>query len=206
MKIEKYKKRNNGRCQIIFDNGEVFDTYEEVIIKFQLFGNKEIDKELYDNIIKETTIQEKYNNCLKYIKIRLRSEKEIRDYLIKKNVNASEIDLIVDRLINNNLLNDEIYCKCFINDKLKFTSQGDYKIKQDLRKSGIDEEIIEKYESLFDRNLLEQKMDKLINKYIKSSKNKNITYLKNKIYNNLMIQGYNVDMILEKLNRLNILE
>jgi len=202
MKVEKYINKGKDKYQVLFDNDEVLDTYEEVIIKYHLFENKEIDKETYKEIIKDTSLQERINDCLKYIKVRLRSEKEIRDYLLKKNTNLDDVEIIINKLLSNNLLNDDLFCRCFINDKLKLTSMGDYKIKQELKKYGIADEIIMKYDYLFDKELLEQKMDKLITKYMKGSKNKNINYLKNKIYNNLMTQGYDVEMILSKLDNL----
>ena len=202
MRIKKYINKGKDKYQVFFDNDEILDTYEEVIIKYHLFEDKEIDKMLYKDIIKDTSLQEKINDCLKYIKVRLRSEKEIRNYLLKKKTSLEDIDLIISKLLRSNLLNDDFFCRCFINDKLKLTSMGDYKIKQELKKYGIADEIVLKYEYLFDKQLLEQKMDKLINKYLKSSKNKNINYLKNKIYSNLMTQGYDVEMIMSKLDNL----
>ena len=202
MRVKKYINKGKDKYQVFFDNDEILDTYEEVIIKYHLFEDKEIDKMLYKDIIKDTSLQEKINDCLKYIKVRLRSEKEIRNYLLKKNTSLEDIDLIISKLLRSNLLNDDLFCRCFINDKLKLTSMGDYKIKQELKKYGIADEIVLKYEYLFDKQLLEQKMDKLINKYLKSSKNKNINYLKNKIYSNLMTQGYDVEMIMSKLDNL----
>ena len=206
MKIEKYLKKNKDKVTILLDNGEVLDTYDDVIVENKLFEGTIINEIVYNKILEETKIQEKYNECVKYIKARLRSEKEIREYLIKKNTDIKCIDIIVDKLIKKGLINDDFFCKCFINDKLKFTSQGDYRIKQDLKKSGIDDNIIDKYDYLFDKELLEKKMDKLIDKYIKASKNKSSNYLKNKIYNNLMVQGYDIDMILTKLNVFNFEE
>ena len=202
MRVKKYINKGKGKYQVFFDNDEILDTYEEVIIKYHLFEDKEIDKMLYKDIIKDTSLQEKINDCLKYIKVRLRSEKEIRNYLLKKKTSLDDIDLIISKLLRSNLLNDDLFCRCFINDKLKLTSMGDYKIKQELKKYGIADEIVLKYEYLFDKQLLEQKMEKLINKYLKSSKNKNINYLKNKIYSNLMTQGYDVEMIMSKLDNL----
>ena len=202
MRVKKYINKGKDKYQVFFDNDEILDTYEEVIIKYHLFEDKEIDKMLYKDIIKDTSLQEKINDCLKYIKGRLRSEKEIRNYLLKKKTSLDDIDLIISKLLRSNLLNDDLFCRCFINDKLKLTSMGDYKIKQELKKYGIADEIVLKYEYLFDKQLLEQKMDKLINKYLKSSKNKNINYLKNKIYSNLMTQGYDVEMIMSKLDNL----
>ena len=202
MRVKKYINKGKDKYQVFFDNDEILDTYEEVIIKYHLFEDKEIDKMLYKDIIKDTSLQEKINDCLKYIKVRLRSEKEIRNYLLKKKTSLEDIDLIISKLLRSNLLNDDFFCRCFINDKLKLTSMGDYKIKQELKQYGIADEIVLKYEYLFDKQLLEQKMDKLINKYLKSSKNKNINYLKNKIYSNLMTQGYDVEMIMSKLDNL----
>ena len=99
MKIEKIIKKNKIKYELVLSNGEVLDTYEEVIISNHLLGNNvEIDKKTYDKIIKEGLVQEKYNECLKYIKNRLRSEKEIRDYLLKKNINIEDINCIVNKL------------------------------------------------------------------------------------------------------------
>ena len=117
MKIEKILKKNKDKFRILLDNGEVLDIYEDVIINNKLFEGSIIDINVYDKLIIENSLQEKYNECVKYINIRLRSEKEIRDYLVKKDTEEKDIDLIIDKLKNNTLINDELFCKSFINDK-----------------------------------------------------------------------------------------
>ncbi len=47
---------------------------------------------------------------------------------------------------------------------------------------------------------MREKINKLIEKYLKSDKKNNGFKLKNKIYTNLMNQGFSKDMILEILN------
>ena len=103
MKVEKYINKGKDKYQVLFDNDEVLDTYEEVIIKYHLFGNKEIDKETYKNIVKDTSLQERINDCLKYIKVRLRSVKEIRDYY--KDCNLKSLNKMLIAIESNQLEN-----------------------------------------------------------------------------------------------------
>ncbi len=103
----------------------------------------EIDNTLLNKILKENDNANIYNKCVKYISVRLRSKKEIIDYLKKLNIdNTADI---VDKLTKNNLINDEVFTKAFIKDKINFTSYGPYRIRQELNKYNIDNEIIDKY-------------------------------------------------------------
>ena len=84
MKIEKYVKLSKNKYRIIFENGEVFDTYDNVILDNDLLLTHSISLELYKKILSDTTMYEKYYSCLKYISIRIRSTNEIKKYLKKQ--------------------------------------------------------------------------------------------------------------------------
>jgi len=202
MKITKYVKKSKDKYILYLDNGEIIDIYEDVIVKNNLTEGKYLDNNIYNKINKDNEIQKSYNECLRYINTRLRSVKEIKDYLIKKKISNENIDIITKRLLDNRLLDDDVFCEAFINDKMNLTSMGEYKIISELKRFGIDNNIIDKYYYLFDKEILQNKMDKLINKYLKSSKNKDKIYIKNKIYNNLMNQGYSKDMIMNSLGKI----
>lgn len=200
MKIEKIEKKSKDKYRLFLDNGEVIDTYEDVILDNSLLYNKNIDNTKYDKIMKDNETEKYYHDSLSYIKARLRSEKEISDYLAKKKATKEQIDNVVSKLIKQDLINDDYFCKCFIHDKMSFSSQGEYKIINELKKSGISEEIIQNNYYLFDKDILQEKIDKLISKYLKANKNKKGLALKNKIYQNLMNQGFDKEMILTSLN------
>ena len=86
MKIDKYEKKSQGKYRLYLDNGEVIDTYDDVILNQNLLLKKEITLEDINQLIIDSNIQESYNSCVKYISIRLRSKKEITDYLKRKQV------------------------------------------------------------------------------------------------------------------------
>ena len=201
MKIEKYESINNGQYKIYLSDGTILKINSDVIINNNLLYKKEIDNTLLNKILKENDNANIYNKCVKYISVRLRSKKEIIDYLKKSNIdNTTDI---VDKLTKNNLINDEVFTKAFIKDKINFTSYGPYRIRQELNKYNIDNEIIDKYIKDIDEEILIDKVDKQINKMIKSNRKYSGNILKSKIYNNLYNNGFDKDMIINVLNNYN---
>ena len=201
MKIEKYESINNGQYKIYLSDGTILKINSDVIINNNLLYKKEIDNTLLNKILKENDNANIYNKCVKYISVRLRSKKEIIDYLKKLNIdNTADI---IDKLTKNNLINDEVFTKAFIKDKINFTSYGPYRIRQELNKYNIDNEIIDKYIKDIDEEILIGKIDKQINKMIKSNRKYSSNILKSKIYNNLYNSGFDKDMIINILNNYN---
>lgn len=201
MKIEKYESINNGQYKIYLSDGTILKINSDVIINNNLLYKKEIDNTLLNKILKENDNANIYNKCVKYISVRLRSKKEIIDYLKKLNIdNTADI---IDKLTKNNLINDEVFTKAFVKDKINFTSYGPYRIRQELNKYNIDNEIIDKYINDIDEEILIDKVDKQINKMIKSNRKYSGNILKSKIYNNLYNNGFDKDMIINVLNNYN---
>ena len=198
MKIIKYEKKGNSQYKIYLENGNKLDLYEDVIIKNNLLYKKEIDLELLDKLDIDNKKEDIYNKCVKYISVRIRSIYEIEEYLRKKEIDLEEINNVIQKLIKNNLLNDDIFTKAFINDKLNFTTMGPYKIEQELKKHKIDSSIINKYLYNIDDSIIDNKINKQITKLMKSSKKK--ANLRNKIYMNLLNLGYSNEMILRNIN------
>lgn len=203
MKIEKYKKIKDNVYRIFLDNGTIIDAHEDVIIKNNLLYKKEIDIELLNKLEKDNEYQKVYNMSLKYISIRLRSINEIKVYLKKKNISDEIIENTIERLIKNNFLNDDIFTKAFIKDKLNFTSMGKYRLINELSFLKVDNNIIDKYISEIEDNIWNERMEKLIEKYLKSKKKYSGNVLKNKLYTYLVNLGYDKSLVINILNNYN---
>ena len=109
IKIIKYKKENNGKYKLFLEDGSTIDTYEDVILKNNLLYKKDIDDSLYDIIMNDNVYEEAYSKSINYIGIRLRSINEMKVYLKSKKYSEEVINIIIERLIKNNLLNDAIF-------------------------------------------------------------------------------------------------
>ena len=132
MKIEKYELTKKNKYNVYLSNGEVLELDERVITENELLLKKEINKELYSKLEKENKIYNLLEVGEKYISIRLRSIKEMYNYLSKKEEDTDIIDNTINKLIKNGYLDDNIFTKAYIKDKLNFTNWGDYKIKREL--------------------------------------------------------------------------
>ena len=198
MKILKYEKKGNNTYKIYLENNQTINLYEDVIIKHNLLYKKEIDKTLLEKLDKDNNKEDIYNKCIKYISVRIRSINEIKEYLKRKEIDSLLIEKTIDKLIKNNLLNDELFTKAFVNDKLHFTTMGPYRIEQELKKHKIDSNIIHKYLNNIDEELIDNKINKQITKLIKSNRKKQ--NIRNKIYTNLLSLGYSNEMILRNIN------
>lgn len=198
MKIIKYEKKRNNTYKIYLENNQTINIYEDVILKNNLLYKKELDSTLLEKISNDNIYEDIYNKCIKYISVRLRSIQEIKEYLRKKEIDESLIEHTIDKLLKNNLLNDEKFTKAFINDKLNFTTMGPYRIEQELKKHKIDPNIISKYLYNIDQDIIDNKINKQIIKLIKANKKKQ--NIRNKIYMNLLSLGYSNEMILRNIN------
>ena len=203
MKIEKYELTKKNKYNVYLSNGEVITLDERVITENELLLKKELDINLYNKITKESRMYELIDIAIKYISIRLRCIKEIKEYLKKKETDTELIEVSVEKLIKLGYLNDDRFTKAFIKDKLNFTSIGDYKIKMELQKLGVSYEIIENNISLIDDNIIEEKIKKLIEKDIRTNKKYSGINLKNKIYNHLVSSGYTKEKVISILNNYN---
>lgn len=202
MKIVKYTRLASGKYKVLFDNKKELILYESVIIDTNLLYKKEITSEEYNNLVSLNNYQDIYNKVIKYIGIRLRSKKEITDYLKKMDLSTEVVDDILNKLITNKYIDDERFSQAYIKDKYNFSNNGPYKIINELVKLGIDKDMA--YTSTFDIiTNEEEKINKLINKYVKSDKKHNWYYLRNKIYNNLINLGYSKEIVINILNNYN---
>ncbi len=199
MKITKIIKKGH-KYKIYLDN-EVIDTYDEIIIKYNLLYKKEITKELKDKITEENNYYENYHKVMVFLNKRLRSEYEVLNYLNKIGCNDSLS--IINKLKSIGLINDEAFAKAYVNDKINLSLDGPDKIRNNLIKLKIDNEYINNALNNIDESIFLKHIEKLINKKIKSSKYTGYV-LKNKLTMYLINLGYNKNLINKVLDNIEI--
>lgn len=199
MKIEKLKKINNGKYKVKFDNNEEITIYDEIILKNNLLINKEVDNERLEQIILDNSFYDIYNKVLKYISIKVRSEKEIDEY-IKKYDLLEYSEKIKTMLRKNNLINDISYMKAYVYDKVNLSSDGPNKIFKYLKLQDIDDSDIlselDKYKDVF-----YEKLNKLMNKKICSNHTNSRICLKNKLLIYFIDLGYDKSDIIDAFDK-----
>ena len=137
--------------------------------------------------------------------IRLRSEKEIRDYLkFKKKIENDElISDLINTLKDQRLIDDLIFAKSWVLSRSR--KKGPKVIKIELLQKGIDKEIIDEVMGLVDGG--EQVAEELFNKKIKGWKNLEPMKFKQKAYDFLTRKGFEysvIEKVVKKYYNINI--
>jgi regulatory protein len=197
MKIIKYTKKKDGMYSLLLEDNDTVLVHEDLILKHGLLLNKELDDALRDTIEKENLNYTAKTVALKYITIRFRSEKELREYLKKKLVDNNNIDVVISDLKREGYINDESYAQMYINDRINLSMDGPDKVRRALTEAGIKESIINDKMEAYTKEIEIERINKIIDKQIKINHNKSNYMLKNKIINYLSNNGYSKGLSLE---------
>lgn len=135
-----------------------------------------------------------YNKALRFLSFRPRSEKEVEDYLKKKNSDSETSKKIINKLKEYNFLNDKEFARLWFESRTKLKPRAKRVIKMELKQKGIDEEIID---NLFENNNTEDKEIALAlaERRVKRYANEDPQKRKEKMYRYLASKGFNYDII-----------
>ena len=201
MKIKKYTKLKSNKYKITLENDEVITLYDDVILDNNLLLTKEIKN--INKLLKENSYFDAYYSSLKYLEKKLRTKKELKDYL-KLKYDNDIVEETIKKIEKTPYLNDDIYAKSYIHDQILLTNNGYYKILNSLKNKDINEDIIKKYLDEIDNNVWLEKLNKLVDKKIKNNTKYSSNYLKEKLLNDLYNLGYNKSDILNVINKKDI--
>lgn len=199
MEVKNIKKLRSGKYELTLVSGEKIITYDEVIIKNNLLYKKDISDSELEEIEKINSFYDIYNKAIKYISKKMRSTREIKEYIEKNDLSSKEEEELINKLKKIGLINDDMYVKAYVSDKIHLTSDGPTKIKNELLKNNIKEEIIDDELSKIDEEYLINKLKKIINKKVKTSKTSSYN-TRQKIYSELTNMGYSKELIDECYN------
>ena len=190
MKIQKYIKDKQNKYRVVIDDEE-YILYDDVIIKYNLLLIKEIDNKTFKEMFGLNDELKSYYDSIKYISRKLRSEKEIYEYLEKKGIDESTIKKTIKRLRDSKFLNDDVY----------LNNNGHKKIEVNILKLGFREDIIKEKLSSIDESVWKDKLEKYIDKKIKTNHTSSSNMLKIKITNDLINLGFMKEDIISILNK-----
>ena len=203
MKIVKYEKKKNGIYQIFLDDGNNVDLHEEVILKHELLIRKETNTNLLNIMLDENRTYIAYDLSIKYIAKKMRTEKEIREYLKTNNFDNKVVDDVISLLLKNSYIDDYKYSSMYVNDRLLLSYDGPLKIREKLVSLGVCDDAINEALKKFNTNSQIDKVSKIVEKEAKINRNKSNVLLKNKILNKLMMLGYDRSISLSVVNNFN---
>lgn len=211
--------KRKDRYSVYIDEKYSFSLSDYQLVGSGITVGKEFTEGELDEFLQESNFGKAYERALNYVMIRPRSEKEIKDYLIrtflypkpkvfidksgerrvkKRIVDKDKTNLLIDRvmerLISKGYINDESFSKAWVNSRQLTKKSSKRKLEQELRAKGIASEII----ATVLQNIEETEIENLNELIVK--KQKQLKYHDEiKLIQYLLRQGFNYSDIKNEL-------
>ncbi len=139
---------------------------EDTIVRFMLSRDKVISKEELTEIQDFAQFSYGKNLALYHLSFKARTEKEVRDYLVKYEIDDKTIPQVIQALKEENWINDRQYAYSIINANQLSGDKGPYLLTQKLSQKGVAKSTIEGVLKDFDYTEVAQRVaEKLLKKY-----------------------------------------
>ena len=134
------QKKDKERCSIFVDGRFYCGIKLEVAIKYHLKAGMHVDKSKLDEIQLETEKSQAIDKAMTHLSATMKTKKQMHDFLVKKGYTEAVIDYVFERLEYYKLLDDEAYCRAYVNS---VSGKGKRALEADLYKRGAEKSAIE---------------------------------------------------------------
>ncbi len=198
MIITEIKKqiKNNNRFNIYLDGQYYCGLNAETIVKNNLKTGMDIEKEILDNLQLESEKTTALEKLVNYMGSRLRTEKQLWDYLKGKGYAEVTCNYCMEKLKEYNYINDAQYVNSFI--QVNKSKKGKKLLAYELKQKGIDDKLLDTSFEDYENDLESIKLIAL--KYLKNKDLAKENF--QKAYRHLMSKGFESSEVLKVLNQI----
>ncbi|MEK7603165.1 MAG: RecX family transcriptional regulator [Patescibacteria group bacterium] len=131
------------RYSIFIDGEYSFSLSERELIASGIHSGLEISPTEVKNYKKLSQTDKVYGLVLNLIARRARSQKELIDYMRRKNLDDSEVQIILNKLSKSRLVDDLEFARRWVQNRRDLKNASNRKLHLELRVKGINSEIID---------------------------------------------------------------
>ena len=133
----------NPERKSVFINGEFHcGISADTQTAFRLQRGQELTEKQLQMVERHEEYERAKALALRYLALRMRSQKELRDYLRKKECSDLAVERCIQYCLEHRYLDDRLFTEAFIRDKININQYGVRKIGSLLFRKGIDAALI----------------------------------------------------------------
>lgn len=136
-------QKNGRRVNVYLDEKFAFGIDLINLVKNELKVGLELSDEKIKEIVKKSEFQKTLDKLLKFATLRPRSEREIKNYLIRKKVHESLCGDLFEKLKKFYLIDDLAFSRWWIEQRTAFGPRGKRALMVELLGKGVKKEVIE---------------------------------------------------------------
>jgi regulatory protein len=137
----KAQKRNKGRVGVYLDGEYAFGLSR--IVAAWLHVGQELGDDKISDLESEDALEVAYQSAIRLIGFRMRTSKEIQEFLKRKDIAEPVILKVLERLRQSNLVDDLTFSRSWVENRTDFRPRGRRMLAMELRHKGIPEQTIQ---------------------------------------------------------------
>lgn len=141
-KLEPQKRRKN-RLSVYLDDAFAFGVDAELAIEFGLHEGDELSEEQVREIIFREEKRRAKQRAYRILAGRAHSEKELREKLLRKGVEARIVEEVIAELKEQRFLDDRAFALAYARSRMIHRPVGEFALRSELWQKGVEKEIIE---------------------------------------------------------------
>ena len=166
MKITKLEKKKKLYLLELDKDQTCYITKRIPLFAFMLTKGKEISAEELTEIKFFAQFSYSKNLALYHLSFKARTEKEVRGYLVKHEIDEKIIPQVIQALKDDNWINDRQYAYAIINSNQLSGDKGSYMLIQKITQKGVAKAVIQDVLQEFNMmEVAERTAEKLLKKY-----------------------------------------
>ncbi len=146
------KEKRRYHLYIAGEEEPFLSVHEDIMIKFRLLKEVELDGDTVRHIKDEDQRYRAYVLSVAYLGVKPRTAKQIGQYLAKKELDETHIEYAIQRLETEKLVDDEEYARQFAESRLRSGQKGRLMIRQELQQRGVSKQLASEALFALDRN------------------------------------------------------
>jgi len=191
----KLKSKNNSNIFVVETDSGEYIFHSETIVKFGLAKGK-VEENRFFQAKDESDELVALGIGMKYAASNIKTEKQIKDYLYKKEFSKPIVEKVVEKLKEYKVIDDKAYAEMYIRSNTNFSKR---KAQQKLSSFGVKKELTDEVtEQVDDEDTCLKNAQKFMRGKVMDKKTQE------KLIRRLIYLGYNWDTIKKVLNNLNI--
>lgn len=137
-KLER-QKHKNSRVSVFVDEEYAFSLTDETVVEYGIFTGADVNDFPLEEIYKKDRYKQALSSAFMTLSRSAKSEKQLRDALLKKEFESFCVDAVIERLKELNYIDDLRFTKSFVENS---SSSGINAIRFKLKSKGVSDEII----------------------------------------------------------------
>lgn len=137
----KAQKRDRNRVSVYLD-GEYALGLSRIVAAWLNVGQA-LSEEKIAELQAQDALETAYQQALDWISFRMRSAKEVEQYLKRKDISDTVVEEVLERLRRSSLVDDDRFSRLWVDNRADFRPRSRRLLKMELRRKGIPEAAIE---------------------------------------------------------------